>query len=64
MVNAGDENLQLTVSRLPGQIALSTTFQSVGGVAELSLAQLREGAYVAVVTDGNGNKAVCKFIKR
>jgi hypothetical protein len=64
VVNAIADNLQLTISRLTGQTALSTTLQSAGGVAELSLAQLREGAYVAVVTDGNGNKAVCKFIKR
>ena len=38
--------------------------QLSGGAAEVSVEQLPVGVYVAVITDQQGHKATCKFIKR
>ena len=35
-----------------------------GGYTEINIEQLPAGVYVAVITDQQGHKATCKFIKR
>ena len=58
------ERLQVRIANLAGQSVATMMAQLNGGAAEVSVEQLPAGVYVAVITDQQGHKATCKFIKR
>jgi hypothetical protein len=58
------ERLQVRIANLAGQSVATMMAQLSGGAAEVSVEQLPVGVYVAVITDQQGHKATCKFIKR
>ena len=62
MVGNTDGNVLVSVTSLSGQKVLATTLNVGGSCASVDVSQLRCGVYVAVATDGKGNKCVRKFI--
>ena len=58
------ERLQVRISNLAGQSVTSLQTSLSGGYAEVSVEQLPAAIYIANVTDQQGHKATCKFIKR
>ena len=62
MIGNTDGNVLVSVTNLSGQKVLVTTLNVGGRHAEVDVSQLRRGVYVAVVTNGKGNKGVCKFV--
>ena len=58
------ERLQVRIVSPSGQTVSSIQAQLSGGYAEVSVEQLPAGIYIATVTDHQGHKATCKFIKR
>ena len=58
------ESLQVRIANLAGQSEMSLPVELTGGYAEVPIDQLSAGIFIATVTDHQGNKATCKFIKR
>jgi hypothetical protein len=58
------ERLQVKIANLAGQSVASLQAPLSGGYAEVSVEQLPSGVYIATITDQQGRKATCKFIKR
>ena len=56
--------LQVRLTNLAGQSVMSLPVALTGGYAEVPVEQLSTGIFIATVTDRQGNKATCKFIKR
>ena len=56
--------LQVRIANLAGQSVATLPIELTGGATEISIGQLPAGVYVANVTDQQGHKATCKFIKR
>ena len=56
--------LQVRLTNLAGQSVMSLPVALTGGYAEVPVGQLSTGIFIATVTDRQGNKATCKFIKR
>jgi hypothetical protein len=51
------------IANLAGQSVATLPVELTGGATEISVGQLSAGVYVAIVTDQEGHKATCKFIK-
>ena len=60
---AADDAVSVSVVSLSGRKAAALSARSMADYAAVSVENLAAGAYVAVVTDGRGHRAVCKFIK-
>ena len=58
------ESLQVRIANLAGQGVMSQPVELTGGYAEVPVDQLSAGIFIATVTDRQGHKATCKFIKR
>ena len=58
------ERLQVRIANLAGQSVATLPVELTGGATEISVEQLPAAVYVAVVTDKQGHKATCKFVKR
>jgi hypothetical protein len=58
------ERPQVRIANLAGQSVVMLQPQLNGGYTEINIEQLPAGVYVAVITDQQGHKATCKFIKR
>ena len=58
------ERLQVRIANLAGQLVATLPVELTGGATEISVEQLPTGVYVAVITDKQGHKATCKFVKR
>ena len=58
------EHLQVRIVNLSGQSVASLQAQLSSGYTEVSVEQLPAGVFIATVTDHQGHKATCKFIKR
>jgi hypothetical protein len=58
------ERPQVRIANLAGQSVVMLQPQLNGGYTEVNIEQLPAGVYVAVITDQQGHKATCKFIKR
>ena len=58
-----DGNVHLTLVNAAGQQTARLAATLRGGTAAIPLGRLSAGAYIAVITDAHGQKAVCKFIK-
>ena len=58
------ERLQVRITNLAGQSVATLPVELTGGATEISVEQLPASVYVAVITDQQGHKATCKFIKR
>ena len=58
------ERLQVRIANLAGQSVATLPVELTGGATEISVEQLPTGVYVAVITDQQGHKATCKFVKR
>ena len=58
------ERPQVRIANLAGQSVIMLQPQLNGGYTEINIEQLPAGVYVAVITDQQGHKATCKFIKR
>ena len=56
--------LQVRLANLAGQSMMSLPVELTGGYAEVPVEQLAAGIFIATVTDRQGHKATCKFIKR
>ena len=56
--------LQVRLTNLAGQSVMSLPVALTGGYAKVPVGQLSTGIFIATVTDRQGNKATCKFIKR
>ena len=54
--------LRVAIANMAGQGVYTTTATLADGYAEVPLAHLSAGVYVASVTDGQGRTAACKFI--
>jgi hypothetical protein len=57
-------SLLMKVVSLSGQSIMSLPVQLTGGYAEVPVEQLPTGVFIATVTDHQGHKATCKFIKQ
>ena len=57
-------SLLMKVVSLSGQSIISLPVQLTGGYAEVPVEQLPTGVFIATVTDHQGHKATCKFIKQ
>ena len=60
---ASADNLQVRIANLAGQNVISLPVELTGGYAEVPVEQLPTGIFIATVTDRQGHKATCKFIK-
>ena len=60
---AADDAVNVSIVSLSGRKAAALSTRSMADYAAVSVENLAAGAYVAVVTDGRGHRAVCKFIK-
>lgn len=58
------ESLLVRITNLAGQNVMSLPVQLAGGYAEVPVDQLPTGIFIATVTDRQGHKSTCKFIKR
>ena len=58
------DDLQVKIVNLAGQSIANLPAHLNGGYAEVSVEQLPVGVYIANITDRQGHKATCKFIKR
>ena len=58
-----DDELEVRIVTLAGQSVATLPARLSGGRAEVSVAQLPAGVFMAHITDSKGHKAVCKFIK-
>jgi hypothetical protein len=58
------ERLQVRIANLAGQAVITLQAQLSGGYTEVNVDQLPAGVYIATVTDQQGHKATCKFIKQ
>ena len=58
------ESLQVRIANLAGQSIANLPVHLNGGYTEVNVEQLPAGVYIANVTDRQGHKATCKFIKR
>ena len=58
-----DGPVTIDVYRADGVQVLQTTIDVVGGTARLSIADLPTGFYVARVSDSQGGKSTCRFVK-
>jgi hypothetical protein len=56
--------LQMRITNLAGQNVMALPVELTGGYAEVPVEQLPTGIFIATVTDRQGHKATCKFIKR
>ena len=57
------ESLQVRIANRAGQNVMSLPVDLSGGYAEMPVDQLPAGVFIATVTDRQGHKATCKFIK-
>ena len=62
--STSSEHLQVRIANLAGQTVITLQAQLNGGYTEVNVDQLPSGVYVAIITDQQGHKATCKFIKR
>ena len=62
MIGNTNSDVLVSVANLSGQKVLTTALNVSGRRADVDVSQLHRGVYVAVVTDGKGNKGVCKFV--
>ena len=58
------ERLQVRIANMAGQSVATLQPQLSGGYTEVNIEQLPAAVYVAVVSDQQGHKATCKFVKR
>lgn len=62
LITAADDGaVSVTVSAVDGRRVFASTASVRSGLAQVDLASLSRGTYVATVTDGHGRRAVCKF---
>ena len=61
--NTQAEDLQMKVVNLAGQVIMTATVNMNGSYKEVSVEQLPAGVYIVSITDENGHKASCKFVK-
>ena len=62
LITAADDGaVSVTVSAIDGRRVFASTASVRSGLAQVDLASLSRGTYVATVTDGHGRRAVCKF---
>ncbi len=59
-----DRSVRVDIINLAGQALASQQVELSNGYGELQVSQLAAGYYIARVTDAQGHKATCKFIKR
>ena len=62
--SASADALQVRLTNLAGQSVMSLPVELTSGYAEVPVDQLSTGLFIATVTDRQGHKATCKFIKR
>ncbi len=62
LITAADDGaVSVTVSAIDGRRVFASTASVRSGRAQVGLASLSYGTYVATVTDSHGRRAVCKF---
>lgn len=61
--NTQAEDLQMKIVNLAGQVIMTATVNMNGSYKEFSVEQLPAGVYIVSITDENGHKASCKFVK-
>ena len=61
--NSGGGTANVEVFRADGVSVRQTSFDMQNGTARISVADLPTGFYVARVSDGNGGKSSCRFVK-
>ena len=54
----------LGIYNITGQLLSRQTISLNNGYGEQTLDALSSGCYIARLSDGNGNTAICKFIKK
>jgi hypothetical protein len=59
-----EAHLQVRIANLSGQSVMTLPVQLNSGYADISVEQLPTGVFIATVTDRQGHKATCKFIKQ
>jgi hypothetical protein len=59
-----DRSVRVDIINLAGQALASQQVELSNGYGELQVSQLAAGYYIARVSDAQGHKATCKFIKR
>ena len=64
VISSTQDDLQVRIVNLAGQSVATLPAHLNGGHAEVSVAQLPAGVYIATATDRQGHKATCKFVKR
>ena len=62
--SSNDGDVTVTITNLAGQHIDQLAANIVSGTAEASLTHLPNGVYVALITDKQGHKSSCKFIKK
>jgi hypothetical protein len=62
--NTFADKQEVKIVNLAGQFVTSLPTKLNNGYAEVSVEQLPAGVYIANITDQQGHKATCKFIKR
>lgn len=62
--SASTDYLQVRIANLAGQDMMSLPVELISGLATVPVGQLPTGIFIATVTDRQGHKATCKFIKR
>ena len=60
---SADGNVRVSIASLSGRQVAALGAVLTSGRSEIPVGNLSAGAYVAVVTDTHGHRAVCKFIK-
>ena len=60
---SADGNVRVCIASLSGRQVAAMGAMLTSGRSEIPVGNLSAGAYVAVVTDTHGHRAVCKFIK-
>ena len=60
---ADDANVRVNIVSLSGQQRASLSPRLSAGSTIVSVDKLTPGAYMAIVTDAHGQRAICKFIK-
>lgn len=62
--SSSEEQLQVRITNLAGQSVATLLVQLNNGYAETSVEQLSAGIYIASVTDRQGHRISCKFVRR
>ena len=63
IAGADDANVRVSIVSLSGQQRASISPRLSAGSATVSVGNLAAGAYMAIVTNAHGQRAICKFIK-